>query len=428
MLMVAARLTIPSLLVPSGPMEGGIYFDGRKSDTTSITEALGMLENDEISFEEYIALEDKVAPGCGSCSFLGTANTMCSLAEAMGMSIPGAGTAPATSAERKRKAKDSGRKIVELVKEGIASADIINRNSLENAIRVNIAIGGSTNAILHLLAIAEEAEAGISIDIFDRYSREVPYLAKIYPSSKDNNVIDFDKAGGVQAVMKELKEQLNLSSLTGNGSRVEYNINKVKEKDDSVISSYSDPWEGEGGVAILKGNIAPNSGVAKPSAIPDSLMKFTGRAKVFNSEQEANSAIINNEISSGDVVVIKYEGPKGGPGMREMYKPLKLLYGKGLADSTALITDGRFSGTNNGCFVGHISPEAYEGGPIAVIEDNDKITIDIEDRKLDLEISDKQLKSRMEEWAPQAEKIEEGYLKLYRELAESADKGAILSI
>lgn len=427
MLMAAARLELPSIILPGGPMEGGEVFDGRKSDTTTITEALGMLQKGEISYEEYIELEDKVAPTCGSCSFLGTANTMCALAEAMGMTVPGAGTAPATSAKRRKLAKLTGIKAVELIKNGVSAEDIINKNSLENAIKVNIAIGGSTNAILHLIAVAQEAELDISIKQFDEYSQIIPYIAKIYPSSKENNVIDFDRAGGVQAVLKELADYIELSAPTVNGSSIEDNINDAENRDKKVIADIQSPFGSEGGVAILEGNIAPDTGVAKPSAIPSDMFKFKGEARVFDSEEEANEAIINKEIDAGDVVVIRYEGPKGGPGMREMYKPLKLLYGEGLALETALITDGRFSGTNNGCFVGHISPEAIEGGPIAVVEDGDEITIDIENRSLKLHVSEEEIEKRFAGWDPPQKDIPKGYLNIYSKLAKSADEGAVLS-
>ncbi len=428
MLMAAARLDIPSIILPGGPMEGGVCFDGRKSDTTTITEALGMMHNEEITYEEYIELENKVAPSCGSCSFLGTANTMCALAEAMGMTVTGGGTAPATSAKRRRLAKLSGTKIMELIEKDITAGEIINKDSIENSIKVNIAIGGSTNAILHLLAVAKEADVDISIEAFDEFSRIIPYIAKIYPSSKENNVIDFDEAGGVQAVLKELNEYIETKLMTVNCTFVEDNISEIQSKNKNVIAPSHDPFKGEGGVAVLRGNIAPNTGVAKPSAVPESMMKFTGKARVFDSEEEANRSIKNKNIFPGEVVVIRYEGPKGGPGMREMYNPLKLLYGEGLAEETALITDGRFSGTNNGCFVGHISPEAMEGGPIAVINEGDKISIDIEKRKIDLHVSDNEIDERLDNWVPPEKKPRKGYLKLYSHLAESADKGGVLSL
>ncbi|MFW5981062.1 MAG: dihydroxy-acid dehydratase [bacterium] len=426
MLMAAARVDIPAIMVPGGPMDGGPCFDERKADITALTEGLGMLNAGKIDMEEYLELENTAGPTCGSCSFLGTANTMCALAEAMGMTVPGAGTALATSAKRQRLSRETGRAIVSLIENNITARDIITRESLENAVKTTIAIGGSTNAVLHLLGIAYEADIDFSIDIFDKYSYTIPYLAKIYPSGKEYNVPDFERAGGVQTLLHNLKEYIDSDTLTVTGKTIAENLANYKPVASDLIRTPDNPHEGEGGVAILKGNIAPNTGVSKPSAIDPSMHKFTGKAKVFNSEEEANEAIINNKISSGDVVVIKYEGPKGGPGMREMYKPLKLLYGEGLALETALVTDGRFSGTNNGCFVGHISPEAYEGGPIAIIEDGDKISIDINERDIHLHVSDEVIKERLDKWEPPKPKIDKGYLATYSCLAESANKGAII--
>lgn len=426
MLMAAARLDIPAIMVPGGPMEAGPCFDERKADITALTEGLGMLNAGRVDLEDFLELENTAGPTCGSCSFLGTANTMCALAEAMGMTVPGAGTALATSAKRQRLSRETGRAIVSLIKSDITARDIITRESLVNAVKTTIAIGGSTNAVLHFLAIAYEADIDFSIDIFDKYSYTIPYLAKIYPSGKEYNVPDFERAGGVQTLLHNLKDYIDIDALTVTGNTIKDNLANHKPVETDLIRTPDNPHEGEGGIAILKGNIAPNTGVSKPSAIDPSMHKFTGRAKVFDSEEEANEAIINDQISAGDVVVIKYEGPKGGPGMREMYKPLKLLYGKGLALETALVTDGRFSGTNNGCFVGHISPEAYEGGPIAIVEDGDKISIDINEREIHLHLSDQIIKERLSNWEPPKPKIDKGYLATYSCLAESANKGAII--
>jgi len=426
MLMAAARLDLPAILLPGGPMEGGACFDGRSSDITALTEGLGMLKAGKIKLAELKELEDTAGPACGSCSFLGTANTMSIISEAMGMSLPGAGTALATSAKRMRLARKTGREIVKLIKNNIGARKIINRKSLENAIKTTISIGGSTNAILHLLAIAYEAEVELTIDLFDHYSKEIPYLAKIYPSGKQYNVPDFERAGGVQALLINLLEYLAEEVLTVTGETLKDNLAGKDFPETDLIRPVDSPHSGEGGVAILKGNIAPETGVAKPSAIHPDLHKFSGEAIVFNSEEEANSAIINEQVKAGNVIVIRYEGPKGGPGMREMYKPLKLLYGKGLALKTALITDGRFSGTNNGCFVGHISPEAFEGGPLAAIKNGDIITIDIQNRKINLDITEQEIKARMANWTPPKLEITGGYLATYARLAESAAKGAII--
>ncbi len=425
MLMAAARINIPTIMVPGGPMEGGMYFDNRKSDVSTMTEALGMLKADKITDEEYKELENRTAPGCGSCAFLGTANTMCCVAEALGMTLPYGATAPATSAERLRIAQMSGKAIMKLVEKEITARDIINEESIKNAIKVSTAIAGSTNVILHILAIAYEAGADISIDLFDKFNRFTPQIAKIFPSGSAN-VPDFHKAGGIPAVMKEISELINLNTLTVTTENIENNINSAEITNRDVITSLEEPFSDEGGLAVLKGNLAPATGVTKPAAIDSSMLKFKGKARVFNSEEEANSAISTGRIKKGDVVVIRYEGPKGGPGMREMYKPLKLLYGMGLALKTAVVTDGRFSGTNNGCFVGHVSPEAAEGGPLAVVKDGDLITIDVPNRNLKLHVSDEEIKSRMEKWQIPELKIKNSYLSLYARLAESANMGGII--
>lgn len=426
MLMAAARLDLPAVLVPGGPMEGGMEFDNHKSDATSVTEAYGMLKSGNITEEEYLELEDNACPTCGSCGFLGTANTMCCLAEGMGMTLPGGGTSPATSAERLRIAKNSGRAIIKLIEKGITARKIINKDSLENAIKLTMAIGGSTNAALHLPAVAYEAETELPVELFDKFSRETPHVAKIYPAGP-KNVPDFHNAGGVMAVLKEIKPLLNYNVMTVTGNTLEESIEKYAEvRDRDMIKPMSEPFNEEGGMAVLTGNLAPNTAISKPAAIDPSMWTFTGSARVFNSEEEAYEAIANQKIKEGDVVVIRYEGPKGGPGMREMYTAMKMLYGMGLALKTALVTDGRFSGTNNGCFVGHVSPEAAEGGPLAIVNEGDKITIDIKQRKLELHVSQEEIEQRLKSWQKPPRKIKKGYLSLYSKLAESANLGAII--
>jgi len=427
MLMAAARLDVPAIVIVGGPMEGGCEFDGRASDGTSLTESLGMLKAGKIDEATYRMLEDKAEPTCGSCSFLGTANTMCCLAEAMGMSLPGSATIPATFADRLRAAQASGRQIVELIRLGITARQIINRQGLENAIRVNSAIGGSTNAAIHLPAIAYEAGLELSMDEFEKFSRTTPLVARMNPAAAPN-VPDFHEAGGVPAVMKQILPLLNQDALTVTGKTVTESVKNAADPDQLIIRALDNPWSAEGGLAVLRGNLAPNTGVTKPAAIHPDMLIFTGRARCFDSEEEANAAIMEGRIREGEVVVVRYEGPKGGPGMREMYKAMKLLYGRGLALKTALITDGRFSGTNNGCFVGHISPEAAEGGPLAIVEDDDKITIDVKSRNLNLHVSDEEIERRLAAWQRPAPKYETGYLGLYSYLAESADKGAVLRI
>jgi len=425
MLMAAARLDLPAIMIVGGPMEGGCEFDGRASDGTSLTEGLGMLKAGRIDEATYRRLEDQAEPTCGSCSFLGTANTMCCLAEALGLSLPGSATIPATFADRLRAAQASGRRIVEMIKEGLTARKIINRQGLENAIRVNSAIGGSTNAAIHLVAIGHEADCQIDVDLFETLSRATPHVAKMNPAAAPN-VPDFHQAGGVPAVMKEILPLLHGDALTVTGKTVADNVAPAVVTNRGIIRTLADPWSKEGGLAVLRGNLAPNTAVTKPAAIKPEMHLFKGRARCFDSEEAANESILEGQVQEGEVVVIRYEGPKGGPGMREMYKAMKLLYGRGLALKTALITDGRFSGTNNGCFVGHISPEAAEGGPLAIVQDGDLVTIDIPARRLDLEVPDEEIKARLARWTKPEPKFKKGWLGLYCQLAESADKGAIL--
>jgi dihydroxy-acid dehydratase len=425
MLMAAARLDIPAIMVVGGPMEGGCPFDNRASDVTSVTEGLGMLKANRIDEETYRQLEDCAAPTCGSCSFLGTANTMCCLAEAMGMCLTGSATIPAAHAARLRAAQESGRQIVELLRQGITARQIISEKGIRNAIRVSTAIGGSTNAALHLPAIAYEADCEVSIDLFEELCSSTPHIAKMFPAAA-LNVPDFHAAGGVPAVMREILPLLHGDALTVTGKTVAENVRDAPILDSRVIRTMEDPWSRTGGLAVLRGNLAPNTAITKPAAIAPQMHTFTGRARCFDSEEAANQAILGGEVQPGEVVVIRYEGPKGGPGMREMYTAMKLLYGRGLALQTAVVTDGRFSGTNNGCFVGHVSPEAAEGGPIAVAQNGDVITVDIPNRHLHLHVSEAEIQARLAGWQRPEPKIKRGYLALYARLAESADKGAII--
>ncbi len=431
MLMAAARLDLPAIMVVGGPMEGGCQFDDRAADVSSLTEALGMLNADKIDEDTFRWLEDGAGPTCGSCSFLGTANTMCCIAEALGMCLPGSATIPATHAERLRVAQSSGRQIVELLKRGITARSIINRKGLENAIRVSTAIGGSTNAALHIPAIAYEADCcEITMDVFEELCRSTPHIAKMNPAAAAN-VPDFHAAGGVPAVMNEILPLLHGDAQTVSGQTMAENVAKAETVDRTIIRTMADPWSAQGGLAILRGNLAPDTAVTKPAAIRPDMHTFTGPARCFDSEASAQEAILGGNpaqpgVQPGEVIVIRYEGPKGGPGMREMYMAMKLLYGTGLALKTALVTDGRFSGTNNGCFVGHISPEAAEGGPIAIVEDGDTITIDIPNRSLHLHVADDEIQDRLSRWQRPPLRITKGYLALYSRLAESADKGAII--
>jgi dihydroxy-acid dehydratase len=429
MLMAAARLDIPAILVNNGPMLGGVAFGGRKSDATSASEAFGMYKTGKISLEEYKTVEDLSCPTCGSCSFMGTANTMCCLTEAMGMSLTDGAAIPAVYADRLRLAEQSGEAICHLVKQGITARDIINKKSLENAVKVCLAIGGSTNAVLHLCALAYEAEADLSImDMFDELSKKTPTIAKVYPASHWD-MEDLWKAGGIPRVIDRLQSILNMDVMTCTGKTMKENIDAYQYRfpeNNEVIKTIDEPFGFSGGLAVLRGNLAPKTGISKPTAIDPSVRQFTGTAVVFDSEEEATQAIIDGRIEGGTVVVIRYEGPKGGPGMVEMYRALKYLSGMGLAKSTAVVTDGRFSGTNNGCFVGHVSPEAAEGGPIAIVKNGDKISIDVINSTIHLHVSDDEIERRLKNWKKPEPKVNKGYLSLYSRLASSADEGAII--
>ncbi len=429
MLMAAARLDIPAILVNSGPMLGGMEFGGRKSDATSVSEALGMYKTGKISLEEYKTIEDLSCPTCGSCSFMGTANTMCCLAEAMGMSLTDGAAIPAVYADRLRLAEQSGEAICNLVKQGIPARDIINKKSLENTVKVCLAIGGSTNAVLHLCALAYEAEADINImNAFDEFSKNTPTIAKVYPAAKWD-MEDLWRAGGIPRVMDRLRSILHMDAMTCTGKSMKENIDtfhyRFPERNE-VITTMDQPFATSGGLAVLRGNLAPKTGISKPAAIDPRVRQFTGTAMVFDSDEKAVQAILDGKIKEGNVVVIRYEGPKGGPGMIEMYRALKYLYGMGLSTSTAVVTDGRFSGTNNGCFVGHISPEAAEGGPIAIVENGDKISIDVIHGSIHLHVSDDEITRRLKNWEKPESKVKQGYLSLYSRLASSADEGAII--
>ena len=415
MLMAAARLDIPCIFLPGGPMEGGVEFDGRQADQTSSTEAYGMLSAGKITEEEYVSLENTACPGCGSCSYLGTANTMCALAEALGMTLPDGGTAPATSAVRMMKAEETGVKIMELVEKNITARQIITDGSIRNAIKACLAMSGSTNAVMHLTAIAYEAELGIKVlNEFDTLSDTTPQLAKMNPACK-YSIVDFYKDGGVPRLMENLQSMLETDVMTVTAHTLAENIRDHKylyPATGLVNHTLDDPFGYTGGVAVLRGNLAPDTGITKPGAFDKSLHHFKGEAICFDSEEAAEEAILAGKVHDGHVVVIRYEGPKGGPGMREMARPMKLMHGQGLALSTALITDGRFSGASRGASIGHVSPEAAEGGPIALVEEGDLIRINIPEHKLEVVVSDEELARRKAAWTPREPKVTTGYLKL----------------
>ena len=432
MLMAAARLDIPSVLLCGGPMLSGLPFDGRNSDLTSLTEAYGLFKTGKIARDDLTLLEDQCAPTCGSCQFIGTATTMCCLAEVLGLSLPGSAAIPAVYSERKRAAQAAGEAIADLVIKGIRPSAIITRQSIQNAIMALNAIGGSTNAVLHLLALAHEVDIPSEevLGWFESYGMTTPLVAKIYPASK-YTMQDFYLSGGMPQVLKELEPLLFTDCMTATGQTMGENIKNypyIFKPDREIIKPVSEPFGTGTGVAILRGNLAPDTCVTKPAAIHPSQHLFTGKAVVFDSEEAATEAIVAEKIKSGDVVVIRYEGPKGGPGMREMFSAMKLLYGFGLGTTTAVITDGRFSGTNNGCFVGHISPEAFAGGPLAIVENGDEITIDIPNRVLTLHVSDEAIERRFKDWKAPELKYKKGHLARYAKMAQSASTGGILKL
>lgn len=431
MLMAAARLDIPCIFVAGGCTPGGAPFAHKtKSDSTTITEALGLWQTGKCTKEDIQNLITVSCPTCGSCQFMGTANTMCCQAEALGLSLTGSALIPAPYNERYRDALRSGEKIVELVKRGITSRKIMTKEALINSIKVLMAVGGSTNAVIHTCAIAYELgfPAEEIMEAFDRISDEIPHIAKVSPASNTYDCEDLYKAGGIPEVMKVIRDHLDLSVMTVTGRTMGENIDSyvnMYAPNPEIIRPLDNPHSTLGGLAIMRGNLAPDTGVAKPAAIAEEARNFTGTAICFDSEEDCTEAVRNQKIKPGHVVVIRYEGPKGGPGMREMYQPLKMLYGQGLNKTTALITDGRFSGTNNGCFVGHISPEAAAGGPIAFVEDGDQITINVYTKELTLHVSDEELARRKENWHYEPKKLT-GYLARYAKLAKSADQGGVL--
>ena len=424
MLMAAARLDIPAVVVTAGPMISGRYKTKRLSLVRDTFEAVGRCQAGEISEEEVGKFEIEACPGPGSCQGLYTANTMSCLTESMGMSLPGCGTALAVSSKKRRIAYESGKRIVDLVKKGITTRQVLTKAAFENAIRVDLCLGGSTNTVLHLPAIAHEAGIELELELFDKLGKESPQLTSIRPGG-EHFMEDMEYAGGIPGVLNVLKDRLT-ENITTSGKNIKEIAEDGEVSDDDVIRPLDNPYKKEGGIAILKGNIAPDGAVVKHSAVSEKALNFTGAARVFNSEEDGMKAIMNKEIKSGDVVVIRYEGPKGGPGMREMLSPTAAIAGMNLSDSVALITDGRFSGGTRGPCIGHISPEAMAGGPIALIEEGDKIAINIPERKIDLLISDDEMKKRKDNWKAPEPKIKKGYLARYQKLVTSANTGAVM--
>lgn len=424
MLMAAARLDIPSIVVTAGPMQTGSGREGRRySFVTDTFEAMARYKAGAIDDRELLRCEENACPGAGSCQGLFTANTMAILTETLGMSLPGCGTALAVSSLKRRIAFASGERIVDLVRQGITPRQILTREAFENAIRVDLALGGSSNTVLHLLSIANEAEVDLPLDLFDTLSRETPQLATMNPGGQ-YFMEDLDAAGGVPGVLYQLRDVI-LDNPTLSGASVREIIAQVSDVDEEVIHPVSDPVRPEGGIAILSGNLAPDGAVVKQSGVSQQMMTFEGRARCFDSEEQAMAALMGGQVTAGDVVVIRYEGPKGGPGMREMLAPTATLMGLGLGDSVALITDGRFSGGTRGPCIGHISPEAAVGGPLALVEDGDRILLDIPRRRLELLVDDQVLEQRRAAWRKPEPKIKKGWLSRYAAVVTSANTGAV---
>lgn len=426
MLMAAARLDIPCIVVTAGPMLSGRGREGRKfSFVTDTFEAMARYKAGVIDDKQLKVCEDNACPGMGSCQGLFTANTMAILTETLGMSLPRCGTALAVSALKRRIAFASGEKIVDLVRNNVTPRQILTRAAFENAIRVDLALGGSSNTVLHLLAIAHEAGVELPLETFDILAKETPQLASMNPAG-EHFMEDLDTAGGVLGVLKQLGDRIQ-DNPTVMGLTTKQLAASIEDVDETVIRPVTDPVKKEGGIAVLFGNLAPKGAVVKQSGVSEKMMTFTGTARCFESEEKAMAALMGGEIKAGDVVVIRYEGPKGGPGMREMLAPTAALMGLGLGDSVALVTDGRFSGGTRGPCIGHISPEAAEGGPIALVEDGDTIQLDIPSRRLDLLVDEKTLEERRANWRAPQPKIKTGWLARYARVVTSAYTGAITS-
>ena len=425
MLMAACRLDIPSIAVTAGPMLSGRHQGRRLTLVRDTFEAVGLCQAGKLSEEEASELEIEACPGQGSCQGLYTANTMACLTEAMGLSLPGTASALAGSAKKARIAYDAGERVCGLVREGITSRQIVTKGAVENAIRVDLALGGSTNTTLHIPAIAHAAEVDVTIDAFDRLSREVPQLASLRPGG-EHMMEDFEWAGGIPALLKALGPLLDETCMTVSGSTLGELLETYPTGVHDVIHTLDNPVAKEGGIAILKGSLAPEGAVVKQGAVSPEMMKFTGTARAFDSEEGAMKYLLDGKVRPGDVLIVRYEGPVGGPGMRESLALTAAVAGSGLGDKIAIATDGRFSGGTRNLSIGHISPEAADGGPIALVQDGDKISVDLRARKLDLLVDDLELEKRKAAWKRPAPKFERGWLARYERLVTSAARGAVL--
>ena len=426
MLMAAARLDIPSILLTGGPMEPG-SFKGKNADLITVYEAVGELSSGKLTEDELYELECSACPGAGSCSGLFTANTMACVTETLGMSLPKCATTLALDVDKVKIANKTGKRIVEMVKEDLKPSDIMTQEAFENAIAMDMALGGSSNTALHIPAIAAEFDnLNVDLDLFDKISNEVPHIALLSPAGQDT-MKDLHNSGGIPAVLRTIESELNLDVKTCTSKTLKENLEEYLdgvEINRDVIHTMEDPIHEKGGLAILKGNIAPDGSIVKAGAVPEELMHLKGPAKVYNSEEDAVEAIFNHELKEGDILVIRCEGPRGGPGMREMLNPTSAIAGMGIKD-VGLITDGRFSGGTRGPCIGHVSPEAASGGPIAAIEDGDIIEIDIKNRAINVELSDAEIKERLANVKLPETEVK-GWLNIYRRSVSSADKGAIL--
>jgi len=426
MLMAAARLNLPTIIVSGGPMLAGTR-EEKKIDLVSVFEAVGAVSSGKMSEAELADIEDSACPTCGSCAGMFTANSMNCLTEAIGMGLPGNGTIPAVMAARTRLAKEAGMKIMMLLRKRMTPRKIMNQKAFANAMAVDMALGCSTNTVLHLIALAREAGVKLNLDSFNRISEKIPHLCNMSPAGR-HHVEDLDRAGGVSAVMKELSRKglINTECLTVTGRPVKENIEDSWIRDKSVIRPLEKPYHKQGGLAVLFGNLAASGCVVKQSAVMRRMLRHEGPARVFDSEEEATTAIMAGRIKKGDVVIIRYEGPKGGPGMREMLMPTSAIAGMGLDADVALITDGRFSGGTRGAAIGHVSPEAMEGGPIAIVVDGDPIAIDIPRKRITLKVSEKEIGARLSSWSPPKLKISKGYMARYGRAVSSGGEGAMV--
>jgi dihydroxy-acid dehydratase len=429
MIMAAARLDIPAIIISGGPMLAGEHPENpgtKKIDLVTVFEAVGAVRSGKMTEDQLLAIENAACPTCGSCAGMFTANSMNCLTEAIGMGLPGNGTIPAIMAARYRLAKEAGMRVMELLKEDITPRKIMTREAFQNALAVDMALGCSTNTVLHLVGIAHEAEVDIDLDMINRVSEKTPHLCALSPGG-EHRVEDLNRAGGIPAIMKELAKggRINEKCLTVTGKTVAENISDVRLMDSSVIRPLDTPYHQQGGLAVLFGNLAPDGCVVKQSAVCDEMLRHEGPARVFESEEAATDAIMAGKIKKGDVVVIRYEGPMGGPGMREMLTPTSAIAGMNLDAYVALITDGRFSGGTRGASIGHVSPEAMQGGTIAVVNEGDIIAIDIPVKKITLKVAEDEIQKRLEKWTAPEPKITKGYMSRYAKMVSSANTGAI---